>query len=730
MKTSAYTFRNLYDLEKKNTSYASPLAVIAHIDLDAFYAQCEQVRLGLKATDPVVCRQWNGLIAIGYGARKYGISRHENVASAKEKCPGIILAHVATFKMGEAHWKYHEDPDSQTHKVSLDPYRRESRRILSIFKNYCNIIEKASIDESFLDLGKLVLQKALELFPELLVNEVGFDMENKLPEPPKLTDFPEQYRCFGNEVIMITTRDTNSIEKSEKGVEAAEVYQKKPDELIESTMPCISLKSENFEACTSDEHLPKNNKNNISKANDDEPLPKDFEIKDWDDVLILLASNLVSSMRQELFNRLGYTCSAGIGRVRTIAKLASGMNKPNKQTVVRNCAIESFMSNFEATDIPGLGGKKGTSIARILNLPNSGSLSILREFSLPELEEKLHDATIAQKLYNSLRGLDYGEINTRVDVKSMQSSKQFRPGIKDHEIAVKWLKVYSGELAVRIGELEEETGTKRRPRVLRINHRQFQPSLIQRSRQMPIPDVPMDKLQDMLFINSCQLLKELEQESLAASYGHITIYPAALLSLGVSNFEGPGENGKKIVDFFSQISDDKLQSNLKKDLEKLPFETASLVTEKQQSRKANPKIGPSKYLSARTETESSLLKKKVDPIEGLDRFFSLGKAEKTAPSERKSGLENESSNNRLFFPCEKCDKSIYIEDIPEHSDWHFAKDMAQKQRLSSPISLLSSPSTFKLPIAKQSSMKNQELGRSGSVKKKVKLEKGQTKLKF
>lgn len=55
-RRSRFTYRNLSQLASGNT--ASPLRVIAHIDLDAFYAQCEMVRLGVPEDKPLAVQQW------------------------------------------------------------------------------------------------------------------------------------------------------------------------------------------------------------------------------------------------------------------------------------------------------------------------------------------------------------------------------------------------------------------------------------------------------------------------------------------------------------------------------------------------------------------------------------------------------------------------------------------------------------------------------------------------
>ena len=51
LRKSRFTFKNLAQLALSST--ACPLRVIAHIDLDAFYAQCEGVRLGIAEDQPL-----------------------------------------------------------------------------------------------------------------------------------------------------------------------------------------------------------------------------------------------------------------------------------------------------------------------------------------------------------------------------------------------------------------------------------------------------------------------------------------------------------------------------------------------------------------------------------------------------------------------------------------------------------------------------------------------------
>jgi DNA polymerase eta len=186
MNTSRYTYRDLDELKKFSTT--SPLRVIALIDFDAFYAQCEVVRLGLPPTTPLAVQQWNAIIALNYPARESGLKRGASIEEARRLCPGIVLQHVATWREGETTWAYRADVTKHmsTDKSALDPYRLRSRKCFEFIRTLLpnepvQRVEKASIDEVFLDLSAQVHQILLRQFPELA--EQPAHMEQYLPSP-------------------------------------------------------------------------------------------------------------------------------------------------------------------------------------------------------------------------------------------------------------------------------------------------------------------------------------------------------------------------------------------------------------------------------------------------------------------------------------------------------------------------------------------------------------------
>lgn len=60
---------------------------IVHLDMDAFYAQVESVRLGIDSrVQPYALEQWNNFLAVNYPAREwFGIERIDSVGEARKK---------------------------------------------------------------------------------------------------------------------------------------------------------------------------------------------------------------------------------------------------------------------------------------------------------------------------------------------------------------------------------------------------------------------------------------------------------------------------------------------------------------------------------------------------------------------------------------------------------------------------------------------------------------------
>ncbi|KAJ4338081.1 DNA-directed DNA polymerase eta rad30 [Didymella glomerata] len=455
---SKFTYKQLHQLKSYSTQ--TPLRIIAHVDLDAFYAQCETVRLGIDPSKPLAVQQWQGLIAINYPARAFGLNRHVTSTEALKQCPELIMQHVATWKEGDEKWAYHEDSfaNMATHKVSLDPYRLESRRILKCIKEALpekeQRVEKAGIDEVFIDLSAQVHTILLERYPMLRGPAPYDDPTEPLPKVPT------------------TVLDWAADALVETGEEDGE---------------------------------------------DKDP--------DWDDVCMVIASEIVRDLRKNIKDTLHYTCSGGIARNKMLAKLGSGYKKPNQQTVIRNRAIKHFLSDMKFTKIRNLGGKLGDEIVAMFG---TDKVKDLMERPMDQLK-KLGDDT-GSWLYSTIRGEDNSEVNTRTQIKSMLSAKSFRPSINSFEQGVRWIRIFVADIFSRCVE-EGGLENKRRPKTIVLHHRQGAQT---RSRSGQIPQ-GKTLSEAILFDLAKNLLAQVVVDGKA--------WPCANLSLSVGGFEdGPKNN--------------------------------------------------------------------------------------------------------------------------------------------------------------------------------------------
>ncbi|GAA5896768.1 hypothetical protein JCM8208_007082 [Rhodotorula glutinis] len=444
------TYRHV--LGQGNGGAANPLRVIAHVDIDAAYAAMEMARLSIPADQPMAVQQWNGLIAVNYPARAYGITRHEAPAEALKKCPHIRLVHCQTYKNGETEPGYWDDPKPETHKISLDMYRKESRKILAVFSEFCPVVEKASIDESFLDLTLPVRQLLLERYPSLSALPSGATLDEPLPAPVELG----------------ITRDSVPWADLCNLVPFAGQKQDKIKRLDAEGAPVPASSSSPVKPSALDL--------GADDGEDDDGEPP----LSWSDVALSLGALLVGDIRNAVRARLGYTCSAGIATNKMLAKLTSAWKKPNAQTVLRHCAVPAFLRPMGFQKIRNLGGKLGNAVKETYEAETVGDL--LR-FSLPELKAKLGDSS-GTWLWEIVRGLDYTEVDTKTQVKSMISSKNFRPSVSKYGEVMHWLNILATELHLRLLDARAESAGLW-PKTITFTHRS--PSFVIRSHQAPFP---------------------------------------------------------------------------------------------------------------------------------------------------------------------------------------------------------------------------------------------------
>lgn len=118
--------------------------MIAHIDMDAFFAKCEELRNPeLKEKPVVICVYTRGktsgaVSTSNYRARELGIGSAMPLSVAREKA----------------------SQDTVFLPVDHEYYRRKSEQVMSIIRSYSPKIQKTSIDEAYFRLEENPVRKA------------------------------------------------------------------------------------------------------------------------------------------------------------------------------------------------------------------------------------------------------------------------------------------------------------------------------------------------------------------------------------------------------------------------------------------------------------------------------------------------------------------------------------------------------------------------------------------
>lgn len=566
--------------------------VVLHVDLDAFYAQVEMVRTGSPEDQPLCVQQWQGLIAVNYPARAKGIKRHCTVQEALALCPDIKFVHVATYSKGDHEARYHEDPKYATHKVSLKPYRQASARIFSIIERFVppahGVVERASIDEAYAELTEIVNRRIVAKFCAI-------------------ADGP------------------NGIERATAAWEALE-YDEDGPEVEWGPDTCVV-------------GLPDPPKT----GDENESTPPERRTRGWQDYQLAEAASLVLDIRQAIRNELGYTCSAGIGSNKMLAKLVSALNKPAKQTALRTGAVLEFMRDLPFTKIRNLGGKFGEEVEAAYGAKN---VSDLWKYSREQLQTRL-GAQPGSWLYDAVRGVNSDEVVRRNMAQTMMAAKSFRPSVTSMEEVKHWLDVLGWEIHDRITEDFEANGRWAKTLVLHLKS----PSL-DKSRTCAFPPRHMCD-GDIIAARALEMIK---------SEGEAKALPLMRCSLSAGGLFGDKGNGT-IARFFGKKMDATADSGkegahvLEGDADVGRLEADGCEQDEDTDNPDNKNIATSSDLNSTSPSIKS--------------FF----ASKPAIAIEETEEVPES------FTCSRCGKSLLKSQQSEHEDYHFALDLSKESRV-------------------------------------------------
>lgn len=165
----------------------------------------------------------------------------------------------------------------------------------------------------------------------------------------------------------------------------------------------------------------------------------DLEVRSIDEAFLDITSNVKDyeeanqfglKIKNEIKSQIGLTCSVGIGPSKSVAKIASGMNKPDGLKVVLPDNVNDFLRALPVKKIPGIGKKSAERLKKELEIETIGHLASIKD--LEKLKKIFGKNAIY--FYNVARGIDDSRVKPRSEVKSISNQKTFIESINDEKI--------------------------------------------------------------------------------------------------------------------------------------------------------------------------------------------------------------------------------------------------------------------------------------------------------
>ncbi|KAL2791897.1 DNA polymerase eta isoform 2 [Daubentonia madagascariensis] len=166
------------------------------------------------------------------------------------------------------------------------------------------------------------------------------------------------------------------------------------------------------------------------------------------DLQLTVGAVIVEEMRAAIEKQTGFQCSAGISHNKVLAKLACGLNKPNRQTLVSHGSVPQLFSQMPIRKIRSLGGKLGASVIEILGVEYMGELT---QFTESQLQSHFGEKN-GSWLYAMCRGIEHDPVKPRQLPKTIGCSKNFpgKTALSTREQVQWWLLQLAQELEERL----------------------------------------------------------------------------------------------------------------------------------------------------------------------------------------------------------------------------------------------------------------------------------------
>ncbi|MGA6826205.1 DNA polymerase IV [Nitrospira sp. NS4] len=156
-----------------------------------------------------------------------------------------------------------------------------------------------------------------------------------------------------------------------------------------------------------------------------------------------LAEEVCRKMKCAIGDEEHLTASVGIGPNKLVAKIASGLRKPDGLTVVREGEVASFLAPLPVRTIPGIGPKTEAELARV----GVKTVKDMRSFSQQELRGMFGKR--GGDLYEKVRGRDESPVEETYEAKSVGEQETFEQDTGDSSFLTERLRAMSEDVMRR-----------------------------------------------------------------------------------------------------------------------------------------------------------------------------------------------------------------------------------------------------------------------------------------
>ncbi len=144
------------------------------------------------------------------------------------------------------------------------------------------------------------------------------------------------------------------------------------------------------------------------------------------------AYEYATEIRMRIINELNLPISFGMATSKTVAKIATGLAKPNGQLRVEPGTEMAFLAPLSVAKIPYLGAKGVEKLSGV----GVTHISQLQQFPVVQLEALF--GKMGRVLWNKARGIDSSEIHTSREEKSISVERTFRDDSTNPEFLMEY----------------------------------------------------------------------------------------------------------------------------------------------------------------------------------------------------------------------------------------------------------------------------------------------------